>query len=315
MVKLSVIIPVFNVEGFLERCLDSVAVALPEDSEVVLVDDCSTDGSGCICDERVLRDDRFSVVHCGVNVGLGAARNVGLDRAVGEFVAFVDSDDYVDEHVFSDNLRLLCGVSGVDVLEFPVCVGGGDGGGEHFYVPGVCGCVEDFGGWVVRGGYVHAYAWNKIYRASLWCGVRFPEDRLFEDAFVVPSVLQRAGRVMTSDVGVYHYCRRVGSISDSVCLRGVSDLFDAYLDLYFSLVDFPGLGCDVLDDLYLFLCNHFIVLSGLGGKRSVPVRRISFRGALCRRRRLNYRLKALLWWVFGGGYCGVLVGLRKLLGR
>lgn len=91
---ISVIIPVYNVEPYLKKCLDSVVAQTYKEIEIILVDDGSTDGSGLICDEYAARDKRIKVIH-KQNGGLSDARNVGLERCGGRYVTFIDSDDYV----------------------------------------------------------------------------------------------------------------------------------------------------------------------------------------------------------------------------
>ena len=96
--KLTIIIPVYKVEAYLDFCLKSIARQNVEDYEVILVDDGSPDRSGALCDAWVRKDGRFRVIHCPENRGLSAARNRGLDEAHGEYVTFVDSDDYISPH-------------------------------------------------------------------------------------------------------------------------------------------------------------------------------------------------------------------------
>ena len=93
-----------------------------EDYEVILVDDGSPDRSGALCDAWVRKDGRFRVIHCPENRGLSAARNRGLDEAHGEYVTFVDSDDYISPHTLQANMELLALHPEADVLEYPVCV-------------------------------------------------------------------------------------------------------------------------------------------------------------------------------------------------
>src|SRR3954453_3649613 len=95
MPRVSVVVPIYNVEDYLEECLDSLAAQTFEDLEVVMVDDSSTDGSAAIAESFAARDPRFRVVRRAANGGLSAARNTGIDAATGEFLAFVDSDDLV----------------------------------------------------------------------------------------------------------------------------------------------------------------------------------------------------------------------------
>lgn len=104
--KISFIIPVYNVEKYLNECVDSILGQLTGDCEIILVDDGSPDGSGAICDKYAAEDSRIKVVH-QKNGGLANARNTGLDHAQGEYVAFVDSDDYLDEHCIAEILNWM----------------------------------------------------------------------------------------------------------------------------------------------------------------------------------------------------------------
>ena len=93
--KISVIVPVYNVEKYLTKCVDSIMNQTYKDLEIILVDDGSTDNSGKICDEYVKKDKRFKVIH-KKNGGLSDARNVGIKNSTGEYLSFIDSDDYID---------------------------------------------------------------------------------------------------------------------------------------------------------------------------------------------------------------------------
>src|SRR5215467_7768806 len=95
MAFLSIVLPVYGVAGYLEECLDSILDQTGADIEVIAVDDASTDGSAAILDRYAARDTRLRVMHLAENVGLGPARNIGLAEATGEYVWFVDSDDYL----------------------------------------------------------------------------------------------------------------------------------------------------------------------------------------------------------------------------
>ena len=105
--KISVIVPVYNVEQYLERCVDSIINQTYKNLEIILVNDGSTDNSGKLCDELAKRDDRIRVIHKG-NGGLSDARNAGIEEAESDLIGFIDSDDYIDEDMYElliDNLR------------------------------------------------------------------------------------------------------------------------------------------------------------------------------------------------------------------
>ena len=97
--KISVIVPVYNVEQYLERCVDSIINQTYKNLEIILVNDGSTDNSGQLCDELAKKDDRIRVIH-KKNGGLSDARNVGIDEAEAELIGFIDSDDYIDEDMY-----------------------------------------------------------------------------------------------------------------------------------------------------------------------------------------------------------------------
>src|SRR5699024_4494271 len=103
---ISVIVPVYNVEKYVRRCIDSICGQTYSNLEIILIDDGSTDSSGKICDEMAAKDGRISVIH-QENKGLSQARNAGLDQAKGEYIAFVDSDDYLSLNMYECLLKSL----------------------------------------------------------------------------------------------------------------------------------------------------------------------------------------------------------------
>lgn len=309
--KLSVIVPVYQVKPYLDFCLKSIVQQNLDDYEVILVDDCSPDGCGDICDDWAKKDSRFKAVHLPENKGLSVARNKGLETARGEYVTFVDSDDYLSPRTLGTNLDILTGHPEADVLEYPVRVHHGTEK-AYQYQPGH-GEASDYAGWVHRKGYIHSYAWNKIYRRSLWKEVRFPEGRWFEDLFTVPSVLRQARRIISSDQGLYYYCDRKGSISRSLCEKGVKDLLQARLQLYRMSQDETGLMENDLDEIYLRLCDSQILSIRLGIPHHIPERSIPLSRALFARRPWNYHIKAVLKAVCGKRYCPIVAQTPKAL--
>lgn len=103
---ISVIIPVYNVEKYLRRCVESVMLQTYKDIEILLIDDGSTDGSGQICDELAYKDRRIHVFH-KENGGVSSARNLGIERACGDYICFVDSDDWIDIDYFENAIPVL----------------------------------------------------------------------------------------------------------------------------------------------------------------------------------------------------------------
>ena len=309
--KLSIIIPVYRVETYLDFCLKSSVQQNVDDCEVILVNDGSPDRSGDICDEWCRKNRNFQVIHCAQNKGLSAARNKGIEKAHGEYITFIDSDDYLSPNTLKSNLELLEKAPDVDVLEYPVCVEHGAESSYH-YVPGK-GEVVSFPEWMTRKGYMHSYAWNKLYRRTLWEKKRFPEGKLFEDVYTIPFILQQAGHILRSNRGLYYYCNRKGSISHTVTPRGIEDLLQAHLQLYRNVSAHPDIPEKALDDLYLCLCNPQIVSLQMGGSLCIPDRKIPLHRALFTRRPANYHLKAILKSLSGKKYCKLMAQTRKML--
>lgn len=209
----SVIVPVYNVEQYINQCVESILGQSLDDYEVLLIDDGSTDGSGNICDSWAESDPRVRVFHKR-NGGLSDARNYGIDRAAGEFLSFVDSDDYVGPRY----LESLCSaMRGHEGCRMSACA--------HYVVsdrgervdalapsdPAVLDREEAFRS-VLYHGFVNVSAWAKLYHRTLFDGLRFPVGRLYEDTYVFGSLLNRTERFAFSNYPGYYYVKRSGSI-------------------------------------------------------------------------------------------------------
>lgn len=213
---ISVIVPVYGVEAFLPACIESLLAQTLADFELILVDDGSPDGCGRLCDAAAANDPRVRVVH-RANGGLSAARNTGLDLARGSCIAFVDSDDTVHpdylkalyealEHSGAD--MALCGVE--DVTE-----AGGALSPRALTLPAKEGAFagkELLANFFGPGATCYTVAWNKLYKASLWRGLRYPEGALHEDDAVAHLLYWACERVACISRPLYFYRLRQGSI-------------------------------------------------------------------------------------------------------
>ena len=215
--------------------------------------------------------------------------------------------------IISPRMELLALHPEADVLEYPVCVYHGTAK-AYRYMPGACE-ITDYTGWARCKGYIHSYAWNKIYKRSLWKSLRFPEGKWYEDVFTIPAVLRQARYILRSDKGLYYYCSRQGSISNTFCDKGINDLLQANLMLYHTLSDNTDLSEQDLDEAYLHLCDHQIMRIQFGGYLCIPERKIPLHRALFTPRPLNYRIKAILKALSGNHYCSIVARTRKVLKR
>lgn len=226
---LSVIIPVYNVAGTLRRCVDSIVAQGVDDMEIIIIDDGSTDGSAAICDE--CKSPRTLVVH-QANAGLSEARNAGLRLARGEFVTFVDSDDFLDPDIYPTLLRRMMR-DDVDILEYSLVRDGGCGLVSRTVLPDhVYTDMADY--WLDCQAYAHTYAWNKIYKRQLFNNVAFPKGKKFEDVPTLWDLLKGAGKVVTTSLGLYHYTVNPLGITQRAGGAEYRDLLDAHVAILSS---------------------------------------------------------------------------------
>lgn len=210
------VVPVFNVGSLLEACVQSVLSQTHQAVEVILVDDGSTDGSGQLCDQIARTDRRVIVIHQS-NGGLSDARNCGIAAATGEFITFVDGDDFVSE----DYVELLLApfrIEGVDFssIGFVRVLGGsttsaakGSTGTPEFAVWEREHALERL--FLQRG--ITTSAWGKLCRRELLDGIEYPVGAIHEDLPVTHRLLSRARRVAVVHAVAYYYVQRSGSIT------------------------------------------------------------------------------------------------------
>jgi len=209
----SIIVPVYNAERHIGRCLDSIKRQSLKDFECIIVDDGSSDSSSSIVDGFAAEDSRFRVLHVS-NGGVSKARNIGLDHAEGEFIGFVDSDDFIEPDMF-ESLVSSAESTSADMVQCLYDVFDGDG--FHPYEKS-CKTGKTYG----REGAIEALitedigyvVWNKVFRSRLVSGVRFNEDLVFAEdlLFNVDTLLISEKNVLINKV-LYHYYEHDGSLT------------------------------------------------------------------------------------------------------
>ena len=251
--KLSIVIPVYRVEGTLDRCVESVLIQDVDDMEVILVDDGSPDSCPQMCDQWAARDNRIQVIH-KKNGGLSDARNAGIDVAHGDFLTFVDSDDYLAPGTYAPLLDII---EDADILEYAIA--NRLSPEDHTYTD-----MNEY--WLQGRAYQHTYAWNKIYRRALFEQVRFPKGKVFEDVYTLPQLLKQARKVKTSSKGHYHYCYNPQGITANASGEQLAMLLEAHLSSQMPLDD----------TYYLYLLNIQIdVWERLKGDIKLPFRKLN----------------------------------------
>ncbi len=290
--NLSIIIPVYNVEKYLSDCLASVLPQMRGKDELILVDDCSPDKSGDFCDRIAAQYPCVKVIHHEANLGLSEARNSGLRIATGDYITFIDSDDFIAPDTLTYNRAIISANPHIDVLEYPVEVDHG-ASSVYTYRPGN-NDEETYSDWLRRKGYRHSYAWNKIYRRTLWQGIEFPPHKYVEDLYTIPYVMERAHSIYASTEGKYYYCKRKQSICSTPTLQFYEDHLDASVRLFLHLQQSGLLTRTQLDILYCETNNPQIVYRRKGGTlQLLPAYKPAFRSVFAHGMNLKTRIKML----------------------
>ena len=247
MPTISVIIPAYSVEKYLDKCMNSVLNQSFTDFEVLLIDDGAKDSTVQLCDKYAEKDTRVKTYH-KKNGGLSDARNYGLERISGKYVTFIDSDDYIDDNylkymydlILKENAQ-ICMVQGQLLLENEE---------PHKFPINVEKCVsteEAIRMMLLRKEATHT-SWGKLYDVSLWENIRFPKGQNYEDYATTYHVFSKATRVVYSDAKLYYYIQRLGSIMHDACsiktlsVLDVADNVSEYL-----LTKWPESSDEILD--------------------------------------------------------------------
>lgn len=244
--KLSIIIPVYNVAKHLVRCINSVIAQALDDYEILLINDGSTDGSALLCDQ--LQQEYPSVIHVihQHNKGLSAARNKGIAMAQGKYITFIDSDDELCTNTLFPNMAYLTNHPEIDMLEYPIEVHANSPLSYHVNFCDETQTEDIFTDWILRQGYQHCYACNKIYRTTLWHLVRFPMGEYFEDTATMPHIIKQCRAIRYSSNGCYRYIMHEGSITTSYTYAKQRQLFENNHRLYLSIRDNATLHAEAL---------------------------------------------------------------------
>ncbi len=209
---ISVIVPVYNVEDYLEKCVDSIINQTYKNLEIILIDDGSTDSCPSFCDELKKRDKRIKVVHKS-NGGLSSARNKGLDIAKGSLISFVDSDDYMEESMLEELKNNMDKYSSdIAVCDFYTVIGSKKQTHSYKEKEFVLEEKQKFDYLDNEYGNLTVYAWNKLYKKSLFDEIRYPDGKIFEDSHIICELLEKARRVSYVVKPLYNYIMRKDSI-------------------------------------------------------------------------------------------------------
>lgn len=241
--KISIIVPVYNVEQYLERCVDSIINQTYKNLEIILVNDGSTDNSGNLCDELAKKDARIRVIH-KENGGLSDARNRGVEEAGADLIGFIDSDDYIDEDMY----ELLLNNLKKENADVSMC-------GHYDVFNGVVeNQVSDVKQWkltkeeaikmVMEAKILSVTAVNKLYKKSLFEDLKFEIGKIAEDAFIMVKLLDKCNIVAATNEKKYYYIHRENSITTQKFSLKFLNVIEAYeQNRKIILEKYPELQC------------------------------------------------------------------------
>lgn len=207
---LSVVVPIYNVEEYLEKCIESIVTQTYLNLEIILVNDGSTDGCLKICREWEKQDKRIIVID-KLNGGLSDARNAGIRIANGELITFVDSDDFIDQEMYEKMIEKK------NKVNSEICVCGikrikESGEIEKAYKTSMEYCDKEEALELLFQGRICMAVWNKIYDIKLFKNLEFPKGKIYEDEFTTPYIFEKATRIAFVNEHYYNYLIRTGSI-------------------------------------------------------------------------------------------------------
>lgn len=228
---ISIIIPVYKVEKYLEKCIQSVINQTYKNIQIILVDDGSPDNCGKICDEYAKKDHRIEVIHKS-NGGLSDARNKGLEIAKGEYIGFVDSDDYIEADMYEVLYNLLKQYNAdVSICNFytvsqgKIAIKNIDSGIKEYTRIEI---LKE----ILLDNNIQSYAWNKLYKKELFDEIKYPVGKKYEDIGTTFYLLEKCNKVVVTGKPEYYYINRQDSIVNNVTESTITDYIELIMQRY-----------------------------------------------------------------------------------
>lgn len=216
MAEVSIIVPVYNVERYLEDCIESILNQTFKDFELILIDDGSTDSSCEICDEYKKKDSRIRVIHKS-NGGLSSARNIGLDVACGKYIGFVDSDDSIHPRMYEILYDLIqthnADISCCDYKRTDTLINCNYEEVDSYEAIEMDNIQAVNSLYNMDTAIILVVAWNKLYSKELFKDIRYEIGKIHEDEFIAHKLLYNSGKTIYANSKLYYYLQREGSIT------------------------------------------------------------------------------------------------------
>lgn len=273
--KLSIIVPIYKVEKYLDKCVESILEQTFTDFELILVDDGSPDSCGEMSEKWAQKDARIKVIH-KKNGGLSDARNAGIDIAEGDYIGFVDSDDFIKPDMFEVLVKNLegnnadisiCGY--VDVYANGMKNGSDD---RSVYVWNQKEAIEH----ILMGKLLSVHAWTKLYKRRLFENVRYPVGKVSEDAYVIMDIMDQVNTAVFTPYSAYYYVHREDSINTGKYRKIDNTRIEAHERNYRYIKEkYPELS-ELANDRYLgavVFVAHKMAFTGIKEKQDTDCKR------------------------------------------
>ena len=244
-ILVSIVVPVYNIKGYIGKCIDSLIMQTYKNIEIILVDDGSTDGSAEICETYAKRDERIMIIH-KENGGLSDARNEGIENATGEYISLVDGDDFVDKYYIERQYRALSkynadmAITSHSVVYPKKTI---DMSTKEEYTDNPEGILRQ----ILYDEGIDLSAWGKLYKKNLFNNIKYPKGRLFEDSATTYKLIDACDIIAVDSVSVYNYVMRSDSIVNKDFSKNKMDLITSTQEMTdYVREKYPELsrGCD-----------------------------------------------------------------------
>lgn len=259
--KISVIVPVYKVENYLDRCVQSILNQTYTNLEILLVDDGSPDKCPCMCEEYAKKDNRVKVIH-KQNGGLSDARNAGIDVATGEYITFVDSDDWISENCI-EILQQTIDKNGTKISVIDTVESDGSKESERSYSEGKIHkevyTAEEAMRVIFLQDEFNTSAWAKLYHRSIFDEVRFTTGILYEDLDLIYKLFDKAGNISFSREAQYYYFQR----NDSIVHAGFDSRHFVIIDISQDILNFVNEKYPEIHDAAVcrYVFSNILILS------------------------------------------------------
>ncbi len=253
---ISIIVPVYNVEKYLSKCLDSIINQLYKNIEIILINDGSTDNSKKICEEYVMKDNRITLINTK-NSGQSAARNVGINAAKGKYIGFVDSDDYIEPSMFQYLYNLIKdNKADISICNYLYCTENSNLNllEQKDYVLEFT--KKEALAKLLKGDMIQDFVWNKLYRKELFKDNLFVEGKKMEDIGIMYKLFNKADKIVLGNSIQYYYLQRSSSTMGNRNFNLYKDLYELSLERYeFISEHYPD-----IQECYIDMLNKIITI-------------------------------------------------------